>query len=186
MTTATKNLAKFKRISKDQIDWDQFGDDNDVLNAANTKGKSRKGIPFTVDSPKKCRLQIQGDSDASWPGNIRPQDSTILYSAEQKGPIVIKFDKSVKGVGAQIQELYGIDKLTGAPFTASIKVYKYGQDSPIATFSIPGQSDNGATKAVFLGIYATQLAEIDYVEFDTDAQDPLDPGYFAISTVLIV
>jgi hypothetical protein len=186
MTTATKNLAKFKRNAKDLIDWGQFGEDDDVLNANNNSGLSSKGVAFTVVSPQKCRLQVQGN-DTSWPGNIRPPDSKVLFSAEQKGPIVIKFDSPVKGVGAQIQERFGIDMLNGAPFTAKIKVFKKGQDNPIAEFSVPGNSNNGATKAVFVGIFNTKQAEIDVVEFDTIAGDPRDVrGDFAISTVLIV
>ncbi len=199
MITPTTNLNQFKALSNDLIDWKQFGKSSTILNVTKNSntGKTHTNINFKVITPQQSILRTQG-SQSSWPGNFKPNGKgmrlLLTFDALQRGgPITIVFvDQPVKGVGVQFQELFGVSTSNwppgtqGVPFKASIRAFKNGQSTPIAEPPpIIGQSDTGATQAVFLGVF-DNVATIDSVEFNTQGTHPNDTGDFAIGSIFLI
>jgi hypothetical protein len=190
MFKTTDDLDEFKNKSNDQIDWKKMGKDMEIVEVLeNTnKGKSDQGLGFKILIPLRSAFRTQR-TQGSWPGNFKPggKGMRLLFTDGHGGPITIAFDKPVKGVGAQIQEHYGIDTppANGAPFTAVIRAFKKGK--PIeGPFTAHGWSDNGLHQAVFVGVYDEQAANIDSIQFDTIPIDSHDMGDFAIGRVYLI
>jgi hypothetical protein len=195
MITSTTNLNQFKALSNDLINWKQFGKSRAILDVTNNSnvGKTQGNITFKVTTPQKCTLRTQG-SQSSWPGNFKPNGKgmrlLLTFDALHRGgPITIVFPNSpVKGVGVQFQQLFGVSTSDWPPgsqgvlFRASLKAFKNGQSTPIAEPPpINGQSDTGATQAVFLGVF-DNVAAIDSVQLNTQGTHTNDSGDFAIGS----
>ncbi len=187
----TDDINEFKTLSNDQIDWRSVGADNRNI-SSNKLRKTENKLGFQIAQPQKCCLKTQGPLVVSWPGNFFDADSTdgiirVLYTNGNRngGPIKIVFNKPVKGVGAQIQEHYGINP---GEVNAHFRAVLRGFNGAIEIASTPpqmGTSDNGTTQAIFLGAYDA-VANIDSIEFHTFPIHNDDDGEFAIGTVYLI
>ena len=171
----------------DSIDWKSLDDDGDavdVLEGANA-GKSKNGLGYTIVHPILCQRVTQGKQER-WPGNFEKGEA-LLYTLKRVGPLTIVFEQPVRGVGAQIQERFGISKPGGAPFTGIIRAFG-NEHTHLVTEEVHGWSDDGTDgPAIFIGLRCAGDAQIAYVEFDTRPLDPEDlDGDFAINGLSVV
>jgi hypothetical protein len=148
---------------------------------------------FKIQHPRLCRRVLQGPK-SKWAGNFTQRDG-VLWTDGTRGPLRIDFDGPIKGVGAQIQERFGIGKSGGAGFLGRIKAFDNTHTElvppPLDPTSNPGElhgmsnSDNDGS-AIFLGLRSTS-ANIRSVDFSTDWLDQNDvAGDFAINTLLMI
>jgi hypothetical protein len=177
------------------FDWKDLRPIVDIVDGTNLvaadPGTGRVG--FSIIFPRRCRRLIQGPR-TKWSGNFNEGDG-VLYTDGSSGPISILFDSPIRGIGAQIQERFGIGKQGGAGFLGRIKAFDDNHSElvppPLDSSSTPGElhgisnsDDNGS--AIFLGLLASS-ADIWSVDFSTDWLDQNDSaGDFAINTLSLI
>ncbi len=159
----------------DSIKWQNFS--NTVIRPASGTniGTSEGGLGFSVNNPGRSKIMRQGDP---WDGNF-PADQALIFTWKLVGPVWLKFDSPIRGIGACIQEQFGTGFETGANFTAVIRVFGSGHNplAPSSFGTAPGRSNDGTggQKAIFVGALSDQQ-NIHSVEFDTIAGNDILGG----------
>lgn len=173
----------------DFIEWKEYAEDVELrfsqLNPF-TEHSAKGHLNFDIPHPASLRRLIQGDS---WDGTFRRGDS-VLWTDGNPGPITIRFNKPIRGAGANI------DIRNGNSFKATIKVYRGNHPVAMTNDSRKdGEHDNaGDGKAVFVGFLeddSSLTLGIDTIEFhiellDSNPDPRIDTRSFAINKLALV
>lgn len=182
MTSPTGTLA-------DSISWDQFPDGLIIDLTKFPKSSDSKHLQFTILSPNNPERRTQDESQKDkWDGAFDSAAKECVLYTKKAGPITIRFDKGIRGAGANID----INK--GVLFEATIKAFQGGNEImlPVGGMRSDGKSDHaGLGTAIFVGFLEddpnTKLG-IDTVEFHIKLLDPkpsVDTS-FAINSLALV
>lgn len=148
----------------DFIDWGQLGPDHTLVPNPSAIVSNSGFITGTVGRENQGDLQRRNENppaSGGWNGNFAPADR-LIWTNNTAGAMLIDFDSSVAGLGAQIQ----MDRLLGL-FDATIEVYDV-LNNLLATFTIQGDSNsNKDNSAIFIGVLADS-AIIDHIVLFTN------------------
>lgn len=188
-----KYREDFKCPSGAQSDFIEWGDYAEDIELKFSQLKpfaehcSKGNLSFDITHPSSLRRLTQGDT---WDGTFSAGDP-VLWTDGNPGPITIRFDKPIRGAGANI------DIRNGNSFRVTIKAYK--GNNPVALASNGSRDDGkhnnaGDGKAVFAGFLEDDLTKklgIDAIEFyiellDSNPDPAIDTRSFAINKLALV
>lgn len=163
MAAVTQIFTRGAITPQAELDWGILGVDGTVVGSP-VLTSTTSGDIFNVLVTGPGQNMERRNQGGGWFGNFDNGDH-LLWTRDVNGPMTLKFAKTVKDVGMNIQrDLYG-------DFTAKITAYN-GLDQMLGSFTINGNSNgNGDGSAPFLGIHS-DISDILSIKVEiTDGED---------------
>ncbi len=178
----------------DTISWDQFQDKIMIDMSKFPKPSDFGHLQFSILSPNNLQRRTQDGHHHknSWDGAFDGAAcECVLYKfASTDKPISIRFDKAIRGAGANI------DINIGVLFEATIRAFQGSTEIMIlenGTRSDGKKNQDGLGTAIFIGFLEddmSQFPNIDRIEFNIKILDPVPDSdkdmRFAINKLALV
>ena len=178
----------------DAVSWDQFPDKIMIDLSKFPKPSDSSYLQFSILSPNNLQRRTQDEPHHknSWDGAFDGAiPECVLYKfASTDKPISIRFDKAIRGVGANV------DINMGSLFEAAIKAFRGNTEVMLPEGGVRSdgkKNQNGLGTAIFIGFLEddmNQLPGIDRIEFNIKILDPVPESEkdmrFAINKLVLV